>query len=92
MAQLLASLHHSLLAQRAAYRREILLYVADWQAELASVRSPFRSGRGAKMMDAPGNGARFGRCVGFRTGVLMQPGPRHPLRSSADLEQSAAGK
>ena len=37
---LTASLRHSLLHARAAYAREIKLYVADWRSELARVRQP----------------------------------------------------
>lgn len=40
IARLADSLRHSLLKERAVYREEILLYVADWSAELAKVTQP----------------------------------------------------
>lgn len=48
IAQLAASLRRSLLAQRAAYRQEIALYVADWSAELAEVRQPVTIWQGSE--------------------------------------------
>lgn len=48
LGQLAASLRDSLLARRAAYRQEILHYVADWQEELAKVDQPVAIWQGSE--------------------------------------------
>jgi pimeloyl-ACP methyl ester carboxylesterase len=48
IAALAASLRHSLLSEPAVYRQEILLYVADWSAELARVTQPVTIWQGSE--------------------------------------------
>lgn len=93
MAQLEASLRQSLLEQRAAYRQEIQLYVADWQAELASISQPVSIWQGSEDDWTPPAMARaLADALPSCTGVLMQPGLSHFSTLGRYLEQSVAGK
>jgi pimeloyl-ACP methyl ester carboxylesterase len=78
MAQLAASLRHSLLTQRAAYRQEILLYVADWSEELARVQQPVTIWQGSEDDWAPPAMARaLAEALPDCADVRMLPGCSH---------------
>ena len=78
MAQLQASLRHSLLAQRAAYRQEILLYVADWSAELSKVTQPVSILQGSEDdWTPPAMAEALATCLPGQPAVKVQSGLSH---------------
>ncbi len=91
MEQLAASLRHSLLTQRAAYRQEIALYVADWSAELARVHQPVTIWQGSEDdWTPPAMAHPLGEALPHCAGVRMLPGCSHFSTLSAYLEAVAA--
>jgi pimeloyl-ACP methyl ester carboxylesterase len=90
MEQLALSLRHSLLTQRAAYRQEILLYVADWSAELARVHQPVTIWQGSDDDWTPPAMARaLAEALPACTDVRMLPGCSHFSTLRAYLEAVA---
>ncbi len=91
MEQLALSLRHSLLTQRAAYRQEILLYVADWSAELARVHQPVTIWQGSDDDWTPPAMARaLAEVLPAYTDVRMLPGCSHFSTLTRYLEQVGA--
>ena len=91
IARLAASLRHSLLAARAAYRREILLYVADWSAELARVTQPVTIHQGSEDdWTPPAMAQALAARLPSHPAVEMLPGLSHFSALRAYLEGQPA--
>ncbi len=91
MAQLEASLRCSLLTQRAAYRQEILLYVADWEAELAKVTQPVSIWQGSEdNWTPPAMAQALAARLPARPEVEVLPGLSHFSTLRLYLEAMAA--
>lgn len=87
IAALTASLRHSLLAERAAYRQEILLYVADWSAELARVTQPVTIMQGSEDdWTPPAMAHALAAALPARPAVELRPGLSHFSTLRAFLE------
>lgn len=90
IAALTASLRHSLLAERAAYRQEILLYVADWSAELARVTQPVTILQGSEDdWTPPAMAHALAAALPARPAVEIRPGLSHFSCLRAFLEAEA---
>jgi pimeloyl-ACP methyl ester carboxylesterase len=90
MANLAASISHSLLTQRAAYRQEILLYVSDWSAQLARVQQPVAIWQGSDDNWTPPAMARaLAEALPARPEVTMLEGLAHFSTLHAYLEAAA---
>ena len=86
-AQLAASIRHSLLAQRAAYRQEILHYVTDWSAELARVQQPVAIWQGSEdNWTPPAMALALAEALPGRPEVTMLKGLAHFSTLRAYLE------
>lgn len=91
IAQLAASLRHSLLAQRNAYRHEIALYVADWSAELARVQQPVTIWQGSDdNWTPPAMAQALAAALPAVVDIQVQPGLSHFSTLGGYLEQGAA--
>ena len=91
MEQLAASLRHSLLTQRAAYRQEILLYVTDWSAELARLHQPVTIWQGGEDDWTPSRMAHaLAEALPACKDVRMLPGLSHFSTLRAYLQAAAA--
>lgn len=91
IAQLAASLRHSLLAQRAAYRQEIALYVADSSAELAKVHQAVAIWQGSEDdWTPPAMAQALAACLPSQPAVEVLPGLSHFSTLGRYLEQEAA--
>lgn len=78
IAQLAASLRHSLLAQRAAYRQEIALYVTGWSDELAKVHQPVAIWQGSEDdWTPPAMAQALAQRLPSRPAVEVMPGLSH---------------
>lgn len=89
--QLALSLRYSLLSQRAAYQQEILLYVADWSADLAKVQQPVTIWQGSEDdWTPPAMANALANALPTCTGLLMQPGLSHFSTLCRYLEQAEA--
>jgi pimeloyl-ACP methyl ester carboxylesterase len=78
IAQLAASLRHSLLAQRAAYRQEIALYVTGWSDELAKVHQPVAIWQGSEDdWTPPAMAQALAQRLPSRPAVEVMPGLPH---------------
>lgn len=87
IAALATSLRHSLLAERAAYRQEILLYVADWSAELSRVTQPVTILQGSEDdWTPPAMAHALAASLPARPAVEFRPGLSHYSTLRAFLE------
>jgi pimeloyl-ACP methyl ester carboxylesterase len=91
IAQLAASLRHSLLAQRAAYRQEIALYVADWSAELARVQQAVTIWQGSEdNWTPPAMAQALAAALPAGADIQVHQGLSHFSTLGRYLEQAAA--